>query len=110
MFDEVLSNHELSGVHGEKTHQTKNLYWLGGLLDQYEITPSGRLEFLEYTLEDRSDPNAQGLHRLFGLMTGIFTGGHRDLHCHGWLFVSCFGRAKFIDCPMVPFENATYSG
>ena len=39
MFDEVLCNHELFGVHKGETHQTKDLHWLGGLLDKYEITP-----------------------------------------------------------------------
>jgi hypothetical protein len=29
---------------------------LSVLLDKYEITPSGCLEFLERTVEDRSDP------------------------------------------------------
>ena len=56
MFDEVLCNHELFGEHKGETHQTKDLHWFGGLLEKYEITPSGRLESLEYTSEDRSAP------------------------------------------------------
>ena len=104
MFDEVLCNHELFGVHKGETKQTKDLHWLGGLLDNYEITPSGRLEFLEYTVEDRSDPTLEGIERLFDMMTKIFTGGRRDLDYHGWLYLSCFGRAKFTDGALVAFE------
>jgi len=104
LFDEVVCNHELFGLHRGETHQTKDLHWLGGFLDQYEITPSGRLEFLEYRTEDRSDPNAQGIARLAGMMTTIYTGGRRDLNYHGWLYLSCFGRAKFTDGTMVEWE------
>jgi hypothetical protein len=104
MFDEVLCNHELFGVHKGETKQTKDLHWLGGLLDNYEITPSGRLEFLEYTVEDRSDPTLEGIERLVGMMTRIFTGGRRDLNYHGWLHLSCFGSAKFTDGTLVAFE------
>jgi hypothetical protein len=105
MFDEVLRNHELFGEHKGETHQTKDLHWLGGLLEKYEITPSGRLEFLEYTIEDRSDPTLKGIARLGGSMTMVFTGGRRDLDYHGWLYLSCFGRAKFTDGTMIAFES-----
>jgi hypothetical protein len=104
MFDEVLCNHELFGAHRGETQQTKDLHWLGGLLDNYEITPSGRLEFLEYTVEDRSNPTLESIERLFGMMTRIFTGGRRDLNYHVWLYLSCFGRAKFTDGTLVAFE------
>jgi len=83
LFDEVLCNHELFGAHKGETYQTKDLHWLGGFLDLYEITPSGRLEFLEYTVEDRSDPNATGIERMFGMMTRVFTGDRRDLNITG---------------------------
>jgi hypothetical protein len=104
MFDEVECNHDLFGVHKGETHQTKDLHSLGGLLDKYEITPSGRLEFLEYTVEDRSDPNSEGTDRLAGMLTTIYTGGRRDLNYHGWLYLSCFGRAKFTEGTMVAWE------
>jgi hypothetical protein len=104
MFDEVQCNHELFGVHKGETHQTKDLHWLGGALDEYEITPSGRLEFLEHTIEDRSDPTREGLERFNGMMTRVLTGGRRDLNYHGWLYLSWFGRAKFTDGMLVAFE------
>lgn len=88
LFDEVHCNHDLFGVHEGETHQTKDLNCLGGFLGLYEITSSGRLEFLEYTTEDRSDPNAKGWERLKGSMTRVFTGGRRDLNYHGWLYLS----------------------
>ncbi len=105
MFDEVVCNHELFGVHRGETHQAKDLHCLGGLLDLYEITPSGRLEFLVYTVEDRSDPTLEGIARWAGSRTRVFTGGCRDLNYHGWLRLSCFGRAKFTDGTMVAFES-----
>lgn len=37
-------------------------------------------------------------------MTPVFTGARRDLNYHGWLELSCFGRAKFTDCAIVTFE------
>jgi len=104
MFDEVLCNHELFGEHKGETHQTKDLHWLGGLLEKYEITPSGRLEFLEYTTEDRNDPTLKGIARWGSSMTMVFTGGRRDLNYHGRLYLSCFGRAKFTDGTIIVFE------
>ena len=104
MFDEVRCNHELFGVHKGETHQTKALHWLGGALELYEITPTGHLEFLEYTVEDRSDSTKEGIERLRGMMTAVFTGGRRDLNYHGWLALSCFGRAKFTEGVLVAFE------
>lgn len=105
MFDDVLCNHVSFGIHQGETHQTKSLHPLGGALEKYEITPSGRLEFLEYRTEDRSDPNAQGIWRLGGSAAVILTGKRRDMNFHGWLELSCFGRAKFTDGTLVGFEQ-----
>lgn len=105
MFDEVLCNHDLFGEHKGETHQTKDL---GSFLDDYEITPAGRLEFLEYRIEDRSDPNAIGVLRLVGSLTRIFTGKRRDMDYEGWLHLSVFGRAKFVDGTIVAFEPEPY--
>jgi len=110
MFDLVLCNHELFGAHKGEKHQTKDLEeCFGGLLDDYEITPEGRLVFLEYTMEDHSDPNATGHARLYGCMTRVFTGGHVDMNYDGWLHLSVFGRVKFVDGTMVAFEPEPYS-
>jgi len=104
MFYEVLCNHALSGVHKGETRQTTNLHALDGMLVQYKITPAGRLELLEYTIEDRSDPTREGIERLFSSMTTVFTGGRRDLTYHGWLELEGIGRAKFTDGTMVGLE------
>jgi hypothetical protein len=104
MFDEVIFNNDLFGAHRGETHQTKSLHCLGGALERYEITPTGRLEFLEYVTEDHSDPKAEGLDRILGMMAMVFTGGRRDMNYHGWLEFSRFGRAKFKDGVMVAFE------
>ncbi|UWZ85159.1 hypothetical protein [Occallatibacter riparius] len=105
MFDEVLCNNDLFGAHRGETHQTKSLEpMFGGRLEQYEITPAGRLEFLEYVTEDHSDPNAQGMAKFGGMFAMVFTGGRKDMNYHGWLELSRFGRAKFTDGVMVAFE------
>jgi hypothetical protein len=57
-----------------------------------------------YRVEDRSDPTLEGVSRMVGMWTTIYTGGRRDLNYHGWLKLSCFGRAKFTDGTMVAFE------
>jgi hypothetical protein len=110
MFDEVLCNHDLFSEHKGEKHQTKSLDLMGGALELYEITPSGRLEFLDYEVEDHSDPDAQGTARLRGLFTKVFTGKRRDMNYHGWLDLSCFGRAKFTDGTLVAFEPEPASG
>jgi hypothetical protein len=104
MFDEVLCNHDLFGSHKGEKHQTKWLDSMGCALELYEITPAGRLEFLDYEVEDHSDPNAEGLARNKGRFTRVFTGKRLDRNYHGWLDLSHFGRAKFTDGTLVAFE------
>jgi hypothetical protein len=104
MLAEVRCENAQFGSHRGETHQTKNLHLLGGLLDAYEITPSGRLEFLVYRVENRSDPTLSGIERLAVSRARIFTGRRRDMNYHGWLHLSGFGRAKFTDGTMVAFE------
>lgn len=77
---------------------------MGDALEKYEITAVGRLEFLEYKIEDRSDPKAEGMFRLTGFMAMVFTGGRRDLNFHGWLELTGIGRAKFTDGVIVGLE------
>jgi hypothetical protein len=59
ILDDVLCNNDLFGDHKGETHYTSSLNsaFPGST---YEITPAGRLELLECTYEDRSDPNARG--------------------------------------------------
>jgi hypothetical protein len=104
VLDDVLCNNDLFGKHkGETRHtQSLNSVFPGST---YEITPSGRLELLGYTYEDRSDPNAQGWERFLGWMTPVFTGQRRDMDLHGWVEFPGFGRAKFTDGTMIAFET-----
>lgn len=98
VFDEVLNKHAFFGQHKGEICQTKSLHpYIGGALQKYEITPAGRLEFLDYRIDDRSDPKAEGGLRLAGFMAMVLTGGRRDLNCHGWLEVEGIGRAKFTE-------------
>ena len=105
-FDEVLCNHDFFGSHKGEKHQTRSLTLMGGgASEQFEITPAGRLELLEHVIEDRSNPNAEGIDRIFGGATIVLTGGGHDMNYHGWLSLSAFGRAKFKDGTLVAFER-----
>jgi hypothetical protein len=102
--DEVVCSHPLFGEHSGEKYQTSSLVAIfpGAT---YEVTASGRLELLVFNYEDRSDPDAEGIARLFGALTPVFTGERRDLNYHGWLELSGFGRAKFTDGTLVAFEQ-----
>jgi len=104
LYDEVELKSDLFGVHKGERHQTKSLDPNGGSFELYEITEAGRLEYLEYNIEDHSNPNAKGVERCFGMLSPVYTGKRRDLNYHGWLELSCFGRAKFTDGTLVAFE------
>ena len=103
VLDDVLCNNDLFGKHKGETHYTDSLNsaFTGCT---YEITPSGRLELLECTYEDRSDPNALGWRQFEGLMTPVPTGQRHDIGLHGWIKFPGFGRAKFTDGTLVAFE------
>ena len=103
VLDDVLCNNDLFGGHKRETHCTQSLHSVfpGS---KYEITPMGRLELLECTFEDRSDPNAPRWLRLGGMMTPVFTGKRSDVALHGWVEFPGFGRAKFTDGTLVAFE------
>ena len=106
VLDDVICSSDLFGMHKGQICQTCSL---GAAFpgSTYEITRSGRLELLECTYEDHSDPNATGWAALFGAMTPVFTGARRDLDYHGWLDLAPFGRAKFTDGNLVAFEPSS---
>ncbi len=103
VLDDVICNNDLFGKHKGETHYTQSLnpVFPGST---YEITPSGRLELLECTYEDLSDPNVQGWEQLVGIMTPVFTGQRHDMDWHGWVEFPGFGRAKFTNGTMAAFE------
>lgn len=103
-LDDVICNNDLFGNHRGETHCTQSLHprFPGST---YEITPTGRLELLECTYEDRSDPQGPLWMRLGGMMTEVFTGKRSDVALHGWVEFPGFGRAKFTDGTMVAFES-----
>ena len=103
VLEAVLCNNEVFGDHKGETHYTQSLQPVFPGYT-YEITPAGRLELLECTYEDRSDPNATGCLRLGGMMTPAFTGRRTDVALHGWVKFPRFGRAKFTDGNLVGFE------
>lgn len=50
-------------------YQTKNTP--SQLLDYYEIREDGTLWHQNYDIEDHSDPNAEGIARIFGMLTRV---------------------------------------
>lgn len=104
VLDDVLCNNDLFGKHKGEMHCTQSLHAVfpGST---YEITPHGRLELLECTYEDHSDPHAPRWLRLGGMLTPVFTGKRSDVAQHGWVEFPGFGRAKFIDGTMTAFES-----
>jgi hypothetical protein len=107
-LDDVLCNNDLFGKHKGETHYTTSLepVFPGST---YEITPTGRLELLECTDENRSDLNAKGWERLGGMLAPVYNGKRSDIGLHGWLNFPGFGRAKFTDGNLVAFEPGDQS-
>jgi hypothetical protein len=104
LYDDVLCSHEVFGVHRGETHQTTSLHIFGGRVERYEITPSGRLELLEDTVDDKSSLNDKQRAGFRMPVTMAHTGGRRDLNFHGWLDLAGIGRARFLDGVMVALE------
>jgi hypothetical protein len=109
VLDDVLCNNDLFGKHKGETHPTQGLNPVFPE-STYEITPSGHLERLECTYEDRSEPNAPGWKQFVGLMTPVFTGQRHDMDLYGWIEFPGVGRAKFTDGTMVAFEPNSDQG
>lgn len=71
MYDVVKCEYPLPDGHnptGEE-YQTKDTP--AQLLDTYRIAADGRLEHELYDIEDQSDPKAEGVERIFGMMTRV---------------------------------------
>lgn len=69
MFDDLLIEGDLHpSVKAGSRWQTKSL---GCDMDNYKIDADGQLWHEEYDTEDRSDPNAEGLERLFGMYARV---------------------------------------
>lgn len=67
MFDNITCKYPLPTAQDE-VFQTKDLE---NALDNYEIRHNGTLWIEEYDVEDRSDPNAEGIARIFGMMCRV---------------------------------------
>lgn len=87
MYDEVKFEADLPGYEFLKNMelQTKDL---DCLLENYRISPEGRLLREAYDIEDQSDPTKTGWERMIGSMTRIHKGWedtnfHGMLHCAG---------------------------
>ena len=70
MFDEVRCHYPLP-VAGANALEYQTKFSDFPNLDQYEIREDGTLWVEEYDIEDRSDPNADGLMRIVGCATRV---------------------------------------
>ncbi|MDA8271946.1 MAG: hypothetical protein M0Z39_11215 [Actinomycetota bacterium] len=69
MFDDLLIEGDLHpDVSAGSRWQTKSLECD---MDNYKLDASGQLWREEYDVEDRSDPNAEGIERLAGICTRV---------------------------------------
>ena len=70
IYDHVHCEYPLPGLDDPTRieFQTKSL---DTFFDTYRITADGKLEIEEYDVEDRSDPNAEGIARFIGSATRI---------------------------------------
>jgi len=106
MFDTVYCEYPLPITEAQTLDfQTKSL---NRFMDDFKIDINGYLWCEHYEIEDRSDPNAQGIERMFGCMTRInqrweeenYTGEirfytHLDKEYKRWIeFSSYFIRGK----------------
>lgn len=101
MFDDLRCKYPLP-VEGAnalsfQTKDTPEQY-----LDKYEIREDGTLWHQTYDVEDRSDPNAEGLLRICGMATKVPT---------GWEPVPLTGEVRFYafwrDEPGKPLDTST---
>ena len=70
MFDYMKCKYPLPGAgDNNREYQTKDTP--AQFLDNYEIRADGSLWHLDYDIEDRSDPNAEGLARLVGRLSRV---------------------------------------
>lgn len=120
MFDRIKCEYPLPGIAEPQKieFQTKDLEcWL----DNYQITPEGRLMVEVYRTEDRSDKTAPpgSIESIVGIATKVHE-GWKDTGYHGWL--RFYGhlqdqshepaewldfKAKFTDGQLVAVERLT---
>ena len=63
-------------------------------MDRYEIRDDGTLWHETYDIEDRSDPKAEGLMALFGMMTRVNPRWERDTMTGEVRFYTCSGNSQ----------------
>lgn len=90
MFDYIVCKYplpaEAAGLEGVEL-QTKSTP--AQFMDTYIISEEGKLYHIEYDIEDRSDPNAEGIKRMQGMMARInerqvlMTEYHGDIEFYG---------------------------
>lgn len=92
MFDYVIPECSIEGIENPSQYEWQTKSFDGPAMDRYRITADGRLLAEVYDVEDRSDPNAEGLMRFVGMCSRIHR-GWRDTNYHGDLnFYTHIGR------------------
>lgn len=98
MFDEVTVNFSLPKgiVPGTaKVWQTKTFEY--PFMEQYIITENGRLLKEKCHYEDKSNPKAKGIMRLFGMMSKVHD-GWEDTNYHGILEIHTVYKDFYYSC------------
>lgn len=103
MFDNLRCEYPLPGLADPTSieFQTKSL---GAFMDDFRITPLGELQVSEYDVEDRSDPSAEGISRVFGSATRIHT-QWAPVNFSGIL--NFYGDANTGQLFLIPFTSPT---
>ena len=95
MFDTVECRYsEMPKEHQKLDYQTKSFH---NAMDLYVIDKDGCLYHEDYDIEDKSDPNAEGLERLIGCMTKV---NKRLVHLKDYtdtIFFYGFTKEKWVE-------------
>jgi len=86
MYDNLRCEYPLPGLPDATGIEFQTKDTESQFLDDYKITADGQLMIEEYDIEDRSDPNAEGLMRLVGSAARI---------PKGWKSVDFTGNLNF---------------
>lgn len=77
LFDYVEVEMDLPGLPDSFTPEFQTKSFDPSYLDHYRIDEDGVLWHQSYDIEDRSDPNAEGLRRFMGMATRVNKRWHR---------------------------------
>ena len=105
MFDYLeIVDYPLPDNIKRKSYQTKDLQCA---LDLYQIRADGSLWREDYDIEDHSDPNAEGIYKIFGMMTRVNKHWVRESFSGEIVF---YDLSEDLDPHWVEFKAFLYGG